>query len=148
LRKILFLDFDGVLHADGDVGREFCRLPHLDKYLEKMPDIEIVISSSWRDAHSLEELKEFFPLHLREKIIGVTPSHPCGFESGGRQREIEEFLEAASLSHEDSSWVALDDMEFIFDSNCRNLVLVNANSGFSDDEGRKLLAWYEQVCSE
>jgi hypothetical protein len=39
-----------------------------------MPEVEIVISSSWRETHFLEDLKANFSASLRGRIIGVTPS--------------------------------------------------------------------------
>lgn len=143
MKKILFLDFDGVLHADTGLAGNFSRLGHLEKYLLKMPDVEIVISSSWRETYSFDKLKAFFPLHLRDRIIGTTPVLETSFDDGGRQREIEAFLKDASLNESNSSWVALDDMQFLFDADCAQLILVDASNGFNDSHGGRLLAWYE-----
>jgi len=53
----LFLDFAGVLHSiSGYRDQPFCRLPMLEEVLVDA-DVDIVISSSWRFQHSLEELK-------------------------------------------------------------------------------------------
>jgi len=57
MRKIIFLDFDGVLHPDG-VGL-FSRLPLLESFLSRMPEAEIVVSSTWREDHTLDELRQF-----------------------------------------------------------------------------------------
>ena len=58
MKKILFLDFDGVLHPDGIAL--FSRLGLLEEYLLKMPEIEIVISSTWRETQGFDELKNYF----------------------------------------------------------------------------------------
>ncbi|HQV73578.1 MAG TPA: hypothetical protein PLY64_11455, partial [Dokdonella sp.] len=50
MRKIIFLDFDRVLHPDG-VGL-FSKLPLLESFLSRMPEVEVVISSTWRDQWS------------------------------------------------------------------------------------------------
>ena len=142
MRKILFLDFDGVLHADVDPKGNFSKFPLLEQYLLKMSDIEIVISSSWRESYSFEELKEFFPVKLRDRIIGITPILEDGFDHGGRQREIEAFLEAASLNPFNASWVALDDWAALFDDGCPYLIWVNPARGFGKDEGRILVKWH------
>jgi hypothetical protein len=147
MKKILFLDFDGVLHGEQEAGAEFCRLPILERYLSQMPDVEIVVSSSWRESRSLEELKALFPDVLRDRIIGVTPVHERGFDQAGRQREIEAYLESAALHHNEVKWIALDDHAYFFDSRCNNLVLVDPNYGFGDAEGRALLVWYASVSS-
>ena len=51
---ILFLDFDGVLHPEGEDhilngGADFCFLPRLEALLREFPWVKIVISSSWRE---------------------------------------------------------------------------------------------------
>ena len=46
MNSILFLDFDGVLHP-GNRGT-FERAPMLEMWLLKHPEVDVVISSSWR----------------------------------------------------------------------------------------------------
>jgi hypothetical protein len=141
MRKILFLDFDGVLHTDTDT-RQFSRIALLDSWLARMEDVEIVISSSWREAYPIESLKKIFPAPLRERIIGATPILENGYAKGGRQREIEAYLAATSLHHANAAWIALDDNAAFFDAGCPFLVLVDPARAFGDEEGRKLLAWH------
>jgi hypothetical protein len=43
---IMFLDFDGVLHPK--MNGTFEHMDNLKKVLDKYPQIDIVISSSWR----------------------------------------------------------------------------------------------------
>ncbi len=143
LRKILFLDFDGVLHSDLDLNANFCKVPCLEKFLIEMPDVEIVISSTWRENYSLKELKAFSPALLRDRIIDVTPVLEGGFYRGGRQREIEDYLQTNGLQAINASWVALDDWVELFDKGCSFLIWVNPARGFGDDEGRALVRWYE-----
>ena len=65
LPMLPFLDFDGVLHPDrSSVDLYFCRLTLLEPWLRKRPQIEVVISSSWREAHPLDELREFALFHV------------------------------------------------------------------------------------
>ena len=141
MKKILLLDFDGVLHADGDAL--FSKLDSLEKYLLNMPNVDIVISSSWRESYFFDELKKFFPVNLQGRIIGITPTSNGSFERGGRQREIEAFLDAAALNESNSSWIALDDMGYLFDHECSYLILVNPELGFCERDGQQLMAWYE-----
>ena len=141
MKKILFLDFDGVLHADIE-ARQFTKLREFASCMAKMDEVEIVISSSWREAYSLEQLLNIFPAALRGRIVGLTPILEDRFEKGGRQREIEAYLQAASLHHGNAAWVALDDMIDFFDDNCPFLILVDASRAFGEEEADKLLAWY------
>jgi hypothetical protein len=141
VRRILFLDFDGVLHPDG-VGL-FSRLGLFEEYLLKMPEAKIVISSSRRETHALEDLKANFSASLRRRIIGITPSLDDGYDSGGRQHEIEAFLKVAGLNGANSSWIALDDTRLFFEDDCSFLILTDPNQGFREIDGNSLLEWYD-----
>lgn len=142
MKKILFLDFDGVLHPDG-VGL-FSKLALFEAYLLRMPDVEVVISSTWREDHDLDALRCFFSANVRDKIIGVTPSLDDGFDGGGRQREVHAYLDAAGLSTENASWVALDDMQMFFENDYPHLILTDSTRGFDEKNGDALLEWYSR----
>lgn len=140
MKKLLFLDFDGVLHPDG-IGL-FSNLGLFEQHLLAMPGIEIVISSSWRETQGLDELREYFPLALRDRIIGVTPTLEDGYDRGGRQREIQAFLDAAGLDYRNATWMALDDTALFFEDYYPHLILTDAGKGFSEGDGGKLREWY------
>ena len=76
---ILFLDFDGVLHPEQLGEDEFCRAPILWEVLRECVHVKVVISSSWREIYTLDELVEFVTRgggeDLANRIIGATP-HP------------------------------------------------------------------------
>src|SRR5262245_3331450 len=107
-----------------------------------MPDAQVVISSAWRQEHDLEWLRALFSARLRDRIVGVSPTLNEGYDPGGRQREIEAFVRAADPKDGEISWVALDDAAFYFDESCPHLLVVPADRGFGDTEGRALLDWY------
>ena len=105
---ILFLDFDGVLHPAGAHSAKFSRLDLLSVVLREpgMVDVRIVVSSTWREIHSLKALRAFFPADLQPRIIGSTPvldEHDTNFH---RSEEIEAWLEEHP---EVQRWAALDD---------------------------------------
>lgn len=143
MRKLIFLDFDGVLHPDGVAL--FSQRALLESYLGQMPAAEIVISSSWRETEPLAQLRSYFSPQIHERIVGVTPSLDGGYDSGGRQLEILAFMESEDLNAQNSSWVALDDVAHFFQDGCPNLILTDSSKGFSDSEGELLLAWYRRV---
>jgi hypothetical protein len=145
MRKILFLDFDGVLHAD--LENDFSRLPDFEGCLRDMPELEIVISSSWRELHPLETLKTLFRPEVRGRIIAATPVLEGGYEMGGRQREIETFLRSSRLDASNAAWAALDDIPFFFDPGCPFLILVDPARGFGEVERLHLSIWYRLACS-
>lgn len=62
---ILFLDFDGVLHpwdpkTQLSEQQMFSLKPLLENTLRTFPNVEIVITSSWRQKYSLEKLRHLF----------------------------------------------------------------------------------------
>ncbi len=122
----------------------FSKLDVFEAYLLRMPGVEVVISSTWREDHDLEALRRFFSASVRDKIIGVTPSLGDGFDGGGRQREIHAFLDAAGLHTENASWVALDDMALFFENGYPHLILTDSTQGFVESNGDSLLEWYNK----
>jgi hypothetical protein len=84
-KRVLFLDFDGVLHPtmedlDGDSDAciatpLFGWLPLLATALASHPDVGIVVSSTWRYTHDQDELRELLG-PLRGRFLGATPRGP------------------------------------------------------------------------
>jgi len=135
---ILFLDFDGVMHPVNQVDL-FCREEHLARVLRDFPGIDIVISSSWRETHTLKNMKTFFLTDLRSRIVGVTPvieMRDAVEGQGVRLREINQYLTETANQHR--SWFALDDDISLFSAHCPNLILCNGNHGFSEAEERTI----------
>jgi Swiss Army Knife RNA repair-like protein len=103
---LLFLDFDGVLHpaaSDGE-GHCFCRLPLLERLLREVPSVRIVISSSWRHAYSLAQLRRLFSSDIAARVVAVTPILEDA--EATRAEEIKAYL----YEHpEVESFVVLDD---------------------------------------
>ena len=128
--RMLFLDFDGVLHpidvvtidyADHGVtitGNGLLRhAPRLDVLLSNHPDVAVVISSSWRNNFPLDELKERLG-PLGQKAIGtinstVVPDRmPFLHEQRpiiGRYRHCEELADHFGVT----DWLLIDDDPFI-----------------------------------
>jgi hypothetical protein len=135
--KYIFLDFDGVLH-----GEEF-NVPlfvHMDRFCHTirpfLPEVNIVISSSWRETHSLEHLRTHFNDDIQPFIIGETPVHVDGFGYEGRYKEI---LAYCKMHHiENHQWIALDDMHDLFPEQCENLIAVQGFAGLSPRNLEKL----------
>lgn len=101
--KLIFLDFDGVIfsmsgciYARSVSGQE--RLPEyvldpvalslLEYLLDKMPEIRIVISSTWRLGHTIEQLQKILGEKIGSRVIGATPKL-----DGYRGHEIKQFLD-------------------------------------------------------
>ena len=127
---ILFLDFDGVLHAVDDDDnlpasqRHFYRAPLLRDLLRRLPQIRVVVVSAWRLDHRLESLANFVvgqapdSEELRSRFIGITPElDPAQLNRilkipyGMRLAEIEAWCNANNY---EGPWIALDDKPSLF----------------------------------
>lgn len=141
-KVVLFLDFDGVLHPEPCHQDEFlCRLELVQDVLREFRDgIEIVISSSWRDSHSLAELRDMFAVDIGALIVGVTPGIrkptlewlPGNAPRHERQWEIERWLEVNRPWG--TPWLALDDRPYWFLEDCADLLLTDSRLGFTEDQ--------------
>jgi hypothetical protein len=69
----LFLDFDGVLHSIGESPRLFEHADRLGTVLKAFPEVRVVISSSWREIHPLDELRAFCGPILGARVIDAIP---------------------------------------------------------------------------
>jgi hypothetical protein len=71
---VLFLDFDGVLHPDPPNSSNplWCRTDLLVDWLNARPEVEIVVSSTWRRTYNFQELQDLVPPGLACKLVGCT----------------------------------------------------------------------------
>ena len=106
-----------------------------------------MVSSTWREDHTLDQLRDIFSPPLRSRITGVTPSLDDGYDLEGRQKEILTYLANEGLSDTNCCWIALDDNAMFFEDSCQNLVLTDSSIGFTEQEGEQLIAWYKRAGS-
>ena len=124
MRKILFLDFDGVLNNTEfyerraktrklDLATPYSpredfdpeNMAQLADLAKRIPSLQVVVSSSWRKGRRLAELREYLrPAFEPYRVIGVTGEH----ESRLRHVEITNYI----LDHgglQIGRFLALDD---------------------------------------
>lgn len=131
LNSLLFLDFDGVLHAENDFNAlQFDRMPLLERALEAHPGVGVVLTTSWRMDRSFEQLRAPFGARLRYRVVGCTPLLPEGMGDGGRWDEIQKFLETNFLLGID--FAILDDQARLFPDPCESLILVEEGMTYID----------------
>ena len=135
MNKLLFLDFDGVLHPTHFAGEDPFNRVHLLEESLVGSELGIVISSSWRFTHSLEKLQKLLPDSISNLVIGVTGVPVIGKHP--RYQEIQTFLK----SHGHSNWRALDDSYWEFPSPCPELIRCNPNTGISEKQIQELNQW-------
>ena len=156
--KILYLDYNGVLH-DAKVIRNRQRglyiatpdrvffewMPILEELLEPYPDVKIVLSTSWVRALGFDATRHELSVPLQERVIGSTFHHPkltpSEFDTMPRGMQVWRDVER----RKPTSWLALDDDAFGWPAACRNRLLeTKGNLGLSDpatqDELKKMLA--------
>lgn len=112
---VLFLDFDGVLHffwpeenSTDEENQFFYFVPQFERFIDTFSDttdFRIVISSTWRDNKTFDQLKAPFSKHIQSMIVGITPNHYDNSE-GSRLREGQEWLK---INNYDGLWIAIDD---------------------------------------
>lgn len=132
--RLLFLDFDGVLHpVDPELlGLErFCWLPILHQLLAGHDDVQLVVHSTWRYEYTDTELRVLLG-PLGTKFVGGAPRGP-------REQAIETVLQANKrvLHH-----LVLDDASGEFSGTTVNLLLLDSQLGISDDRAQaEISAW-------
>jgi hypothetical protein len=140
---ILFLDFDGVMHPDAaEQDQHFRCASRIEEVLRDFPAVQVVISSSWREAYTLEQIRGFFSPDIAARIHDVTPvlvaaemlpEALCSFMREG------ECLTWMKLHRpEGTPWIALDDQAWRFQPMCPNLLLTDPKTGFTDENAQTL----------
>jgi len=138
MKKLLFLDFDGVLHPNFSQGRElFARVDLLMEALgTHTAELEVIISSSWRFQYPLDELLDFLPEALRQLVSGATPEIEPGRHQ--RYREIQAFLDWHKGR---PPWRALDDDASGFPKACPELIFCDGRVGIDSGTVMHLRSW-------
>jgi hypothetical protein len=132
---LIFLDIDGVLRRNGaplyEIEADLRRL--FEDTLRALPGAEVVISSSWREGFSLDEIKAHFSEDVAARIVGMTP-----VGQDGEHRRYREVL--AYLIHNGQKgrpWVAVDDDPGHYPASVR-VILVSPTKGFDEKAAARL----------
>lgn len=149
--KILYLDYDGVLH-DGNVlrnrtrgmyiatpGREFLEwMPLLNELLTPYPDLKIVLSTTWVRELGFDRTKSELSLALRERVIGSTFLHPkiVKTEFDVLPRGVQ--ILGDVMRRQPAHWFALDDDAFGWPAKYQDhLIETTSVQGLSDPAVRE-----------
>jgi hypothetical protein len=133
--KFVFLDFDGVLHTCyGDQSTLWLFLPRVESVLRDFPEPRIVISSSWADGHSLDELRAFFSPDVALRIVDKLSVRRHRIQqSGERGNACLSFCRRHKLKAGD--WIAIDDTADLFRQEHPLIYCIN---GFRDTQELQL----------
>lgn len=151
MTKILFVDFDGVLHpwcvrfnqnlqltleTEDQNLYLFCWSPILQKILNEVdPDeqIKIVLSTSWAHRYGWQNAAKNLPIALQCRVIGGTVGY-----NRARGLQILKYVQDFDLKSND--WLALDDNDYEWPNHVIDrLVGTNENLGLSDKSTQNLL---------
>ncbi|MFN7641637.1 MAG: HAD domain-containing protein [Burkholderiales bacterium] len=133
--RLIFLDFDGVVHeARGDLEDDqyFEWLPILAEAIAPYPDVHVAVHSSWRHMFTADELRGF--LHgLAERYVGAVPP-------GDREHAIREYLR--EVPHVRDYLVIDDTSEEFSRIRGQRLLICDPTTGLSaPDVQQRLSAW-------
>lgn len=122
--KVLFLDFDGVLHPDAVFmtkkgptlraeGSLFMWADLLMEALEEFPHVQIVLSTSWVRHLGFSRARSYLPAPLKTRVIGATWHSSIGkgwldqnwWDMASRYEQICRYVDRAHLTN----WVSVDD---------------------------------------
>lgn len=159
-KRIIFLDYDGVLHPDAAYmykgkpelradGALFMWGPHLEQLLSPYPDVKIVLSTSWVRELRFSRAKGYLPPSLQAKVIGATwhssmrmsedlrpLQRMTWWDLAPRYRQIKRYVERAGLV----DWLAIDDHPDEWaEADHHHLVKTDSSKGLSDPLVQKLI---------
>jgi len=153
--RVIFLDFDGVINSEQSstfwhnkrdqekwenemysswegtlfeyLAHEFCpiALSNVEELVRRVPDVKIVVSSTWRLGHTVDDLKKILK-HAKlvaDAIIDVTPA----FRDGPRGNEIKDWLDRHP---EVTNYVIIDDDRDMLEEQQENFVNTSSLHGF------------------
>ena len=142
-RKVIFLDFDGVLHPGDALSVTirasrlkfsgellFCWAHILDEIASQHP-CQIVIHSSWRLHMDLRDLSARLPKGVAACVVGST-------KGDGRYQSIQDY----KREHGVSSCRILDDDAAAFPQACADLILCNPDYGLHERKVQQQLLSY------
>ena len=133
---ILFLDIDGVLHpTSGSKPFVPACLSVLESLVSDFPDMEIVITSSWREEKPLSELKALLGAQLGSRVIGATPIIDEPFLHNVRFHEVQAYL--SQTNKPNRPWVAVDDEIGNYPANSP-VIFTDRRTGITKDDGQRL----------
>ena len=135
---LLFLDFDGVLHpVSGTPTFNPDSMRELETVIEQFPSLKIVITSSWREEKSLDELVKLLGPGLGQRVIGTTPIIDDPFLHFPRYHEACAYLD--TVTERDPIWFALDDEVGNYPLDAP-VVITDRRTGFTSADRENLIA--------
>lgn len=129
-KPVLFLDIDGVLHPNTD--ESLSQLPLLLDMLERNPNLQIVMSSSWRADIDDNFIVNKFGIAFDLALVGATP---YGLKS--RSDEINAFVKYYKVD----KYIILDDRKDLFKQDDDNIIFTQTHRGLTKQHVKLINEW-------
>ena len=142
-QRVVFLDFDGVLHPDNvfdsrqglflvGPGTLFMWMPLLEAALAPYPDVKIILSTSWIPSQGFDVAIARLSESLRNRVVGATFSPGMDSYAFYRLGRCQQILDSAA-SHRLDHWIAIDDDIWDWSEHIADrLVATKGKTGLSD----------------
>ena len=144
MRSVLFLDYDGCLHADDvylidgvpvmrrEGAQIFEHANMLAKILAPFPDVQIVLSTSWVGIFNFVRAKLYLPQSVQQRVVGTTYEYRTDKQEWSELSRFEQIIRYVRAKNV-QSWLALDDDDTGWPQSCQqNLVCPSPRFGIGD----------------
>lgn len=132
-RPVLFIDIDGVAHPQGaswvtplgklDGDRLFRWAPQLVQLLKELPNVDVVVHSSWRLLFETDdEVRAFMPSALAARVVACTPRDVVD-----RHESILEYVKREGVAR----YAIVDDEPKWFPMGLPGLIVCSPKTGLS-----------------
>lgn len=131
---LLFLDFDGVTHPVSGSPFDMACLRNLEIALDGY-SVDIVITSSWREHYTIEQLKKPLGKQLAKRVVGMTPVIEEPHQKYVRYHEVLQYI--SEMKANPHTWVAVDDTAGFYPAEAP-VVWCNPRIGMTEREAEQL----------
>lgn len=152
MHSVLFLPYDGCLHAEGVRHTQKEAEHHGERHslfeyagvlatlLEPYPEVRIVLSTPWSRIHGLEQATAFLPAGLRSRVIGTTHEFCGDFVEWAGLTEFDQIMRYVG-GHGVRHWLALScDRYYWPEAFQKNRIWLSSRVGLGDDRAQIELA--------
>lgn len=133
-KPTIFYDVDGVLHPN-DQANLSC-VDFLIDIINKLPNVQLVMISNWRETMDKEYFERIFPAVVVERTVGFTPV--IINMNYRRQGEVEAFASHYGIG----MYLCLDDEAELYQPSWERLLLIERSEGIDNNTVEAVLSYF------